>query len=63
MLNGMNIQMAFEEWKHDPKKQRSENRDFTRLMRALKKQKKRHTDADAGTIERISAEMAKATSH
>ncbi len=63
MLNGMNIQMAFEEWKRDPKKQRSENRDFPRLMRALKKQKKRHTDADADTIEKISAEMAKATSH
>ncbi len=61
MLNGMNIQMAFEEWKRDAKKQRSENRDFPRLMRALKKQKKkRNTEddiADAATIERISAEM------
>ncbi len=61
MLNGMNIQMAFEEWKRDAKRQRSENRDFPRLMRALKKQKKkRNTEddiADAATIERISAEM------
>ncbi len=65
MLNGMNIQMAFEEWKRDPKRQQSENRDFPRLMRALKKQKKQNTDADAETIEKISAEMAffKATSY
>ncbi len=63
ILNAMNIQLAFEEWKHDAKKQRSENRDFPRLMRALKKQKQRHTNDDVDvddnktTIERISAEM------
>ncbi len=57
VVNGSNIELAYDDWKRDPNRLLREHRDFPKLIRALKKKMKKLSRDDCEKISMIEREM------